>query len=106
MKREPRCSGFRDKNGRLIYEGDLLRTFHFKPANRRLPYQYLYHLVVQNPLRGGDFLEAVPVQQYALGGDGGCFWIRKDEKEAEIIDGPCLRDEDGSLVMWCERPRS
>jgi len=103
MRKEPRATGFKDKNSRPIYEGDLLKTFHFKCANRRLPHQYLYHLVVADEANSCDYLKADPVRSFALGRDGGSFWITKDLPEAEIIDGPSLFDEKRNLIMWCER---
>lgn len=99
MSRIPKPSGFHDKNGRPIYEGDLLKTFHFRCANRRLPHQYLYHLVVSDQGR----FRVVPVRSFSLGSDGGSFWITKDLDDSEIIDGPSLFDEKRNIVMWCER---
>lgn len=101
MSRIPKPSGFHDKNGRPIYEGDLLKTFHFKCANRRLPHQYLYHLVCWDG--AGGRCKAIPARSFTIGADGGSFWITKDLDDSEIIDGPSLFDEKRNLVMWCER---
>lgn len=94
---------FHDKRGVPIQAGDLLRAFHFRPANRRLPKQYLYHLVVECPETG--FLLAKPVESFAIKVTGGSFWIKNDLIDSEVISGPSSRDEKGSLRLWCERKK-
>ena len=48
-------NGLRDINGRKVYPGDLLRSFHFRAGRRRQKF-YLYHVVVEE----GEYLYAVP----------------------------------------------
>lgn len=76
-----------DKNGRPIYQGDLLRTFHFR-GKRRKAY-WLYHVVVIS----GDHLDMVPTchleptEKARRNGGGRCRLEPERAAEAEIIDG-------------------
>lgn len=79
---------FFDKKGRLVYPGDLIRSFHFKDKKRKI--YYLYHTVVLNL----DYrkLELVPTSELepSKQNQGGRCWIRQellDGIEAEIIAG-------------------
>ena len=75
-----------DKHGRQVYPGDLIRTFHFRGARRKV--YYLYHTAVSRD--GG--LELVPtahLEPTKKSGGGACWASQEllDGAGAEIIDG-------------------
>ena len=78
----------RDKNGRQIMPGDLLKSFHFRAANRRHGIQYLYHTVVEDDK---GFLTAVPTSNlnpaHAESQQGGSCPVRCIASSTEIIAG-------------------
>jgi len=97
-----------DSQGIPIYQGDLLRTYHFTGPRRRK--NYLYHVAVMDREAGG--LRMVPVIHLdpALrdhpdnrGGDP----LLSDIFAAQttVIDGPSHVDSDGVFRDWYERPR-
>lgn len=97
-------TGCRDVNGREIFVGDLLRSYHYTGARRSK--QYLYHLVIEHDQGGMLSPVAVPVEEFAFGPKGGRFWVLRGKMiHSEIIHGPSQRSEDGSLVTWYERKR-
>lgn len=81
----------RDKNGREIRPGDLVRSPHFRERQRRRM-NYLYHTVVMENGR----LWMVPTSHLepTLASEGGKCLLRWLHPEAEIIDGvyPWWRD--------------
>jgi hypothetical protein len=83
-----------DKNGRTIYPGDLLKTYHFTGIHHKK--HYLYHVAVQ---REGVLL-AIPVSELepSLIGQGGVCPIDQLGRDVEIISGygppPALSFED------------
>lgn len=96
-----------DIRGRQILPGDILRVDHFRMARWRKQ-MYMYKLVVQGGrdafIGSGEHLRAVHLElplkaehshplKYSLEG-------------TEIIDGPSMRDKNGDLRMWCERPKN
>jgi hypothetical protein len=92
---------YRDKNGRQIFAGDLVRSKHFK--DRRGKQHYLYHGIVRNEKYG--VLEMVPVTELCgAKPNGGRCWLLAIAKDGyadtEILYG---RDQDG--VSYDERPR-
>lgn len=93
---------YRDKNGRKIEPGDLLKTFHFRNANRRKGIDYLYHVVVEKEGR----LWAVPVcnlnPEHCDVKQGGECLISVFGKDAEIIYGYGLP---GTMNHYKYRPK-
>ena len=90
-----------DYHGREIMAGDLLRTFQLRLTNQRK--LYLYHVAVMR----GERLRAVPLSE-AIGGnpDGGDVILQDaDHFGFEVIDGPTTFRPDGSMILWCERPK-
>lgn len=85
----------RDANGRKIYEGDLLRSPHFR--GRRGKMFYLYHVVV---VRDGR-LWMVPTSHLAgeayIKGGGDCL-LKFRSPNTEIIDGE-------TNTWWHDRKR-
>lgn len=87
-----------DKNGKTIYKGDLLKTYHFTGVHRKK--HYIYHVAVD---RGG-VLFAIPVRELepSLAGHGGVCQIQCLGRNVEIISGygppPALSFEDRPKV--------
>lgn len=84
-----------DRNGRPIYPGDLLKSYHFVDREGRI--HHLYHVAV---IRDGH-LEAVPTchLQPGMEKEGGRAWIFKSESGRFTIisgfgPGDCLSYED------------
>jgi len=88
----------RDKNGRQIMSGDLVRTPHFRAAKRRQQF-YLYHVVTKE--RGED-LYITPASwlcpQVKRNG-GQCLLTTDLASACEIIDG-----YGGGKNFWADRP--
>lgn len=87
----------KDKFGREIMQGDLVRSFHFRGRRHRI--HYLYHVAM---IRKSD-LYLVPVSEAAgLKPDGGVILARYAESSGcEIIHG---NGPDGNQ-WWYERPK-
>jgi hypothetical protein len=83
-----------DKNGRTIYRGDLLKTYHFTGSRHKK--HYIYHVAVKR----GEVLFAIPVSELepTLVNCGGICPIQHLGKDVEIIQGygppPALSFED------------
>ena len=90
----------RDKNGREIRPGDIIRIFHYidRWTKRRV---YMHKLVL-------DGMVAVGIVDIWLNGFEKAHRYRltdSDAKECEIIDGALERLPDGRVKCWYERPR-
>ncbi len=76
----------KDKKGRPIVAGDLVRIYHFR--DRRWGHQWLYHVVCDV---GQKLLECRPVRELAVPydkHDSGRFWLTKDMASiVEIVQG-------------------
>lgn len=86
----------RDINGREIKPGDMLKTFHFRAANRRHGISYLYHVVTVKDGR----LWAVPVCHIHDNTGGGSCPVSV-MKNAEIVYGWGCKDDE---CWFRERP--
>jgi hypothetical protein len=96
---------YRDKTGREIVPGDLLKTFHFTGARKRR--HWLYHTVVQEEGR----LWLVPtcwLEPTKVSGGGRCCigWLDTALdgflRDCEIISG----HGPGAILSYEDRPRS
>lgn len=92
-------TGFYDRRGIPIYVGDLIRVPHFRHYRRR-EQMWLYFRVAE--LSGRFVLQC---------------WHNLDATQHQCLLGPVVegtevlahteleRDEDGAIVMWCDRKR-
>ena len=93
----------RDKTGREIRHGDLIRFWHYKDARTRRNV-YMYKLVVQS----GGLRYAVDVMELPRYGTGAAYRCLLDSEYAagcEIVDGEIERLPDGGIRTWYERPK-
>jgi hypothetical protein len=91
----------RDKHGREIRPGDLLKSFHFQEAKRRQKH-YLYHVVVVVWDQEKPYFRMVPTSHLepALAHNGGsCLLTPGLASNAEIIDGCGPADHE----WWSDR---
>ena len=96
----------RDRTGREICEGDLLKTYHFTGARKKR--YWLYHVVVRNDT---DLcLDLVPTQYLAgeaFQNGGRCRLRQEYVTDSEIISGfgpgGILSFEDRPRVKRCDR---
>lgn len=76
----------KDKKGRTIMVGDLVRSYHYKDS--RWGHQYLYHVVCDV---GEKYFELRPVEELAVGyrkHNSGRAWLTEDSASyMEIISG-------------------
>lgn len=91
-----------DKKGRPIYPGDLLRSFHFRGARRKV--YYLYHVAVWS--EKWQTMEMVPTcyLEPSKPDTGGRCWLTQDavdREQTEIIHG----SGPGDLLSYEDRPR-
>lgn len=94
-----------DRNGIPIYQGDLLRTPHFRGRRRKM--YYLYHVAVwDEEAQGMRMVPTVrldPQLRCDPNHRGGDPLLADDlAAQAEVIDGPAV---DGEVRMYDERPR-
>lgn len=96
-----------DIRGRQILPGDILRVDHFRMARWRKK-MYMYKIACQSDanrnLGTGDRLLALHIELPLEAAHG--YWLKYSLEGTEIIDGPSMRDKDGDLRMWCERPKN
>ena len=92
-----------DKNGRKIEPGDLLKTFHFRNANRRKGIDYLYHVAIEKDGR----LWAEPVcnlnQKHRDSKQGGGCLMSVFDRTSEIIYG---YGSPGTMNHFKDRPKN
>ena len=89
-----------DKKGVPIYPGDLLRTYHFTGARRKV--HYLYHVVVDSGLKA---LQMVPTSHLepTKRCHGGCAYLKhmNTNTQSEVISG----HGPGDILSFEERPK-
>lgn len=89
-----------DRHDRPIYPGDLLRSFHFIGARRKV--HYLYHVAIWNTENAT--MEVVPTSELepALRNRGGRCWLDQPLGDGmEIIGG----HGPGDTLDYCDRPK-
>jgi hypothetical protein len=89
---------FYDSKGYPIYKGDLIRSFHFRGANKRI--HYLYHVVVEED----EVLYMVPtshIEPTCVSGGGKCLLKYAGFSPIEIISG----HGPGDILIWYDRPK-
>lgn len=100
MAKKPIPGEVYDKNDRPIYAGDLLRSFHFRGARRKV--YYLYHVAVWNPKE--ECLEAVPTSELEpklVNRGGRCRLFQDTADDMEIISG----HGPGAILDFNDRPK-
>ncbi len=93
----------RDRHGREIRPGDLLKTPHFREARYRRM-NYLYHTVVVTWDRDKPYFGMVPtshLEPTEVDGGGSCALMPELAAAAEVIHG----HGPGDRVWWQDRPK-
>lgn len=98
-----------DRTGLPVLPGDILRVWHFVARRRKTIWMYkkVFRVNGRNQLADdGEFLSAVAIAD--LGEKPVEDWhkcLLQHCGEFEVIDGRSLRNADGTLMCWWERPR-